>query len=302
MLFYCSLDTIMRYYCFTAAQVAVLLLLTAASRVLATSVIVNFDDYASVGLSLMPNSPGAPVPLASQLSNQYLASEGLLFSSTSNYVAIGSFGTSSPPAGIGGVASNGDLSYDDPTKITFFLPGTSTPAVTDSVSITGDPDGIPTQPATFSAYDINGVLIASFTKFDIGGTNNIWTVSSPAIHSVVFSGGNQGEPYGSGTGIALDDLTFDSLIPARRGDANGDGIVDATDLSILVSHIGTSVSGGYTVGDFNGDGVVNADDFAIFAWGVVEYNTSIIDVPEPSAWYVVAIVCCLNQRRCRSRL
>lgn len=46
---------------------------------------------------------------------------------------------------------------------------------------------------------------------------------------------------------------------AVPGDVNGDGLVNAMDLSILLSHYGTTS----TTGDLNGDGLVNASDLSI---------------------------------------
>jgi beta-glucanase (GH16 family) len=48
------------------------------------------------------------------------------------------------------------------------------------------------------------------------------------------------------------------------GDATGDGLADADDLSVLLDHLNTAVTGGYAAGDFTGDGRVNADDLAIY--------------------------------------
>ncbi len=207
-----------------------------------TPTIVNFDDYASVNITPMGNSPGAPVPAAAQLSTQYLATDGVTFSSSSPYVALGFFGTTSPPAGIGGVTSAGLLSYDNPVNIAFFLPGTSTPAITNFVSISGDPAIIANQNATFSAFDVNGALIQSVTQLEGSTPNNTWSLSDPGIHSVSFSGGNLGQPFGSGTGIALDNLTFNPSASLLLGDANGDGRVDLTDLSTVLNNFGETTT------------------------------------------------------------
>lgn len=265
-------------------------------------VVVNFDNYSNVGLTPMGNSPGATVPAGAQLSNQYLASEGLIFQSASNYVAIGEFGTTSSPAGIGGVTPDGLLSYDEPVTISFFMPGTNIPAVTSAVSIAGDAFAVANQSATFTAYDINGIAINSQTRADTSGVNNIWSVSSPTIHSVTFSGGNQGKPYGAGTGIALDDLKFEPLVPAHRGDATGDGVVDAADLAILHANAGQALAG-YPSADFNGDGLVNTDDYAIYLLGLAQYNASIISVPEPGqSWIAAGVVMAVFARRGHRRI
>jgi hypothetical protein len=49
------------------------------------------------------------------------------------------------------------------------------------------------------------------------------------------------------------------------GDCTLAGSVSGTDLSIIGSHWGHSVTGGWAEGDFNGNGIVDANDFALFA-------------------------------------
>ena len=51
---------------------------------------------------------------------------------------------------------------------------------------------------------------------------------------------------------------------ANPADLNGDGVVNATDLSLLLNNWG-----GAGVGDINADGVVNASDLALLlnGWG-----------------------------------
>jgi len=47
------------------------------------------------------------------------------------------------------------------------------------------------------------------------------------------------------------------------GDANGDGLVNADDLLVVLGAFGTRVSGGPSDGDFDGNGTVNADDLLV---------------------------------------
>ena len=54
--------------------------------------------------------------------------------------------------------------------------------------------------------------------------------------------------------------------PACPGDANGDLVVDAADLSVLLSQFGLSVSAG-SGADFNGDGIVNGADLSVLLGG-----------------------------------
>jgi hypothetical protein len=269
----------------------------------AEGVTVHFDDFATVGLQLMGNSPGSAVPTNSQLSTQYQAADGITFSSTSPYVAIGSFGTTSPPAGIGGVTASGQLSYNEPVKIVFSVPGASTPAVTTSVSITGDQSGIGGQTATFTAYDANGAVIQAFTKADTSGLNNTWTVSGAGIHSVIFSGGNLGAPFGFGTGIALDDLQFDALIELLPGDADADGRVDLTDLNTVLNHLGTT-DDSRKDGNFDGAATIDLTDLndvlnnlGIAAPPIAVAANAGTAAPEPASLLLGALPAALLLRR-----
>jgi hypothetical protein len=76
--------------------------------------------------------------------------------------------------------------------------------------------------------------------------------------------------------------------PGDPGDANGDGVVNDVDASILGAHW---LAGGATwaMGDFNADGYVNDKDAAIMAahWGPVAGESS---VPEPGTMAMLASI------------
>ena len=78
-------------------------------------------------------------------------------------------------------------------------------------------------------------------------------------------------------------------------DINHDLKVDNYDLSIVLNHWGQKTTGGQAVGDLNGDGVVNATDFSIMAdwWGRGVGNLSqepaLTAVPEPAALLLAAL-------------
>ncbi len=65
-----------------------------------------FITFEEPGIFAMGNSPGAIVPSAAQLSNQYLATDGVLFSSGAGYAAVANHGfniyTPTAPNLIGG--------------------------------------------------------------------------------------------------------------------------------------------------------------------------------------------------------
>jgi hypothetical protein len=198
----------------------------------ARALTINFDPPSTPGdlpstLTAMGNSPGSSVPSDAQLSNQYDA-DGVLFSSSDPFVAVVEIDASSasPPNGIGGVTSDGLLSYADPVNITFVIPGTTTPGVTNNVSIQADSIGIAGQFATLSAFDISGHLLDQQTLEDVGA--EVWNLSVAGIHSVQFDfpTTNAGAPttgsaFGNGTGIALDNLQFGSVTAADGSPPTG---------------------------------------------------------------------------------
>ena len=79
------------------------------------------------------------------------------------------------------------------------------------------------------------------------------------------------------------------------GDANGDGIVDGSDVNILASNWQYGVDmenpdATWDMGDFNGDGIVDASDVTILAgnWQYdVADSASATAVPEPGTWAIL---------------
>ena len=75
--------------------------------------IITFEE---AGLVAMGNSPGTVVPVGAQLSNQFLATNGVSFSSGAGYAAVVDHGqlpiyTPTPPNLIGGTTAGGNLDY-----------------------------------------------------------------------------------------------------------------------------------------------------------------------------------------------
>jgi hypothetical protein len=80
------------------------------------------------------------------------------------------------------------------------------------------------------------------------------------------------------TFISFDDpITTATKIP---GDANNDGMVDASDATILAGNW-QATNASWEMGDFNGDGTVDASDATILA-GNWQYGSGANSVPEPS--------------------
>src|SRR3982751_6090707 len=103
-------------------------------------VVLNFDTL----LATSAYSNGSPVPAANRLSNQFLSTDGILFSSKSPYVGVAQLGSSapSPPNAIGGTSASGNFDYSAPVTFSFWNPASpSQPAITDFFSIQADKDG-----------------------------------------------------------------------------------------------------------------------------------------------------------------
>ena len=163
---------------------------------------VTFDDFgATVGA--MPNAPGTAIPSAAQLSDFYLASQGVRFSSASPFVAVVDLGVghaTSGAFGIGGSTATGTLSYSTSIFIDFLNPANPAQlATTNSFSIRGDriPAG---GTVTLFAYGAAGNLLGSSSFTDAGGT--IFGLDLAGIHRVEIRGPGD---------VALDDLDFGPL-------------------------------------------------------------------------------------------
>jgi hypothetical protein len=161
---------------------------------------IDFDSFSG-----MSNSPGNPVPLSSQLSNQLQPTTGAVFSSTAGYVAVVDLGPGhaiSSANGIGGVNALGQLSYGTPITVTFFDPTNAlAKAVTDFVEIRGDQHAI-LGTATLTAFGIGGGFLGAFTANDVAGGLTL-NLSVPGIHSVRISE--------TSATIAFDNLRFNPV-------------------------------------------------------------------------------------------
>ena len=115
--------------------------------------------------------------------------------------------------------------------------------------------------------------VSSPTLIDIASTSYAGTVAVGPIH--VISALSAGNPITLIIGFhsltfhpcCFREITF-NVPPSGttvRGDINGDGIVNAADLAMLLAEWGSSNGSA----DLNGDGVVNAADLAIMLanWG-----------------------------------
>ncbi|QDU70572.1 dockerin type I domain-containing protein [Mucisphaera calidilacus] len=96
------------------------------------------------------------------------------------------------------------------------------------------------------------------------------------------------------------DVTFDNLrlvapTVSVPGDANGDGLVDLLDLSVLASNFeGTDTPYAVEDGDFNGDGLVDLLDLSILA---SNFNAGGVAAPEPASASLLLLGGLLCRRR-----
>jgi hypothetical protein len=133
-------------------------------------------------------------------------------------------------------------------------------------------------PAAALAADIAAAYDAG--KWDMPGIT-----SSTAANSLAYAVGN----FDTGSQV--------QIAYTLVGDANLDGLVNASDLALI--QVGGATWGR---GDFNYDGVVNADDFALFMVGESESAALGRAVPEPGRIGLAFCLAAVLSRRARLRI
>jgi hypothetical protein len=96
--------------------------------------------------------------------------------------------------------------------------------------------------------------------------------------------------------------TLFGVLGTQYGDANLDGSVDGSDLSLWQANYGSV--GGWAEGDFDGSGKVDGRDFLIWqrhAGFEVEPLTGVHAIPEPSSLAAVAITVAMSLAKARRR-
>jgi hypothetical protein len=180
----------------------------AAGLASAGPTVINFDSPPA-GLTANSFFQGAPVDPTAEITNQF-ENLGILLSTASPgapYAVLISLGVGHAVSGANGIGSANSSNQVDYTKdIDIFLvvPGVTTPAVTDMISIQGDeiPSG---GLVIFSAYDVNGNLLTSGSQVDTAG--GTYSLSAAGIHEFRLHSVN-GD-------VAYDNLTFD--VPTSPG-------------------------------------------------------------------------------------
>lgn len=184
------------------------------------------DFEAPLPAGLTPNNfiQGSPVVPTAELTNQY-ESLGVLFSSAGGapFSALIDLTGQAPSGvnGVGAVNTGGNVDYTVDIDIFLVVPGTTTPAVTDTISIQGDEIPIPGD-VVFTAYDVNGNLIASGTQPDSAG--GLYQLSAAGIHEFRLHST-------SGT-VAYDNLSFDTPAAPVTGSAPEPGTTGLIALGI----------------------------------------------------------------------
>ncbi|RYG39487.1 hypothetical protein EON81_00610 [bacterium] len=172
---------------------------------------INFDD-----LDTVDYNAGTPVSEEARLSDRYLNTLGIRFSSTPGYVAVVRLlpnDSPSPFNAISPVSADGLVTYanEDPIVITFFDPKNPTvKGGTKSLAFTSDKDGRATTNMVATAYDALGNVVDTEVVPDTGGA--IITVESETanIHSVVITGAD-----GNQDGVSFDDFAFGPVVPVE---------------------------------------------------------------------------------------
>jgi hypothetical protein len=136
--------------------------------------------------------------------------------------------------------------------------------LTDNVRMTQALEGPSNREGELGVYDIHVRDDAPLgqTSFDLNGVY----FSDTDFNEYAFSGGN--------LGILNVPITI-----AEAGDANLDGVVNGTDLSILSANFGLADMG-WTGADFDNDGISNGTDLSIMSGNFGDGVTS--SVPEPA--------------------
>lgn len=187
---------------------AAVLALGAIPCAAAATTVLTFDTHAA-----MSNAPGAPVPVAARLSVDYLASDGVLFSSGGGFAAVVDHVpgcnpcTPTPPNILGGTNASGQLDYSAAITASFFLPtNTSQMATTNFVRILGDQFPLNSGTLTLEAYGLLGNLLATTSLPDFGpqGTVLDLNITANGIHSVRF--------YSNNATVGFDNFEFGDLV------------------------------------------------------------------------------------------
>lgn len=165
------------------------------------------------------------------------------------------------------IQSGGTLDLTDNAAVINYDPNAGDPTAAISAAIA-------------SAYD-NGL-------WDKPGITSSVAAAAPGHALGWANNGALPTPY-TGTYLGQSvDATTDIIRYTYYGDANLDGVVNSTDLSMMVPG---ATNATWAMGDFNYDGLVNADDFALLQLGAAEQPPGAQpSVPEPAGIVLGALL------------
>ena len=140
---------------------------------------------------------------------------------------------------------------------------------------------------------VNGELVRTFTTVATLGTQTPFVeIGEAGDWGLAFDGLYDRVMYWNEVIDAETMAELSGLTPDIPGDANGDGKVDGSDVTILAGNwqkgVGDGLTASWEDGDFNGDGKVDGSDVTILAgnWQAGT-STSAASVPEPSMFVLL---------------
>ncbi|HTQ39144.1 MAG TPA: dockerin type I domain-containing protein [Pirellulales bacterium] len=240
--------------------------------------------------STNPSTPAGPTgyvqnPQYNATANAFLLGT-VTFSAAANGTAVIQIQKSDPTAGGLGIVRGGDgVVGNNPTSSTGDLTSPTTGNAMNGYSYYKATITV-NAVATYRNGNLTGdsglntpITTDVVNAMDI---NQIWSDYNNHLTYVAANAGNgrrddvlPGDVYATGSvtladvqheiGSLVDTTNFGMASGTHPGDANLDGFVDAGDLSIFRSNVGSPISGpSWQLADFNGDGFVDAGDLSIF--------------------------------------
>ena len=180
-----------------------------------------------------------------------------------------------------------------PGGITFGTAVTLLSGMQSSAGVTVDSEGDLFTTGSGGLFHVSGSPLAE-TSFDSNGNASQFATAIAFDAGTRpferFAGPDGGRlAYMADFGFASQDSFITMLTPAKPGDYNGDGLVDANDFAVWRSTFGSTTDAS---ADGNSDGDVDARDYVIWrknfrrrAWGLIA--TGLVSVPEPAAMALV---------------
>jgi hypothetical protein len=194
-----------------------------------------------------------------------------------------------------------------PGGITFGMPVTLLSGMQSSAGVMVDSEGDPFTTGSGGLFRITGSPLAE-TAFDSNGNASQFATAiafDAGSHPFErFAGPDGGRlAYMADFGFASQDSFVTMLTPAKPGDYNGDGHVDANDFAVWRSTFGSTTDAS---ADGNLDDIVDSRDFVIWrknvpAAGAGFAATGLVSVPEPTGTALFLCVSVMAKLKVRYR-